>query len=257
MKRLDKITAQMLLPSLADGQSGFVLDGKWKSKQWHPAVPTGDKALPMPELAYLVGVSDRALLEKAIKSYGKLIEDALTKIKEQAPPDSQPPITKLPEPEVKTVKAGKLYLWRLPEEARLDRRVALTAGLSKKVGVVALSARHAQRLLASKPLKIDGGPLADRKRPLTGASYFNWPAFLDTLAPWLMFALEQASLEKALPGGEEEKDKEGGPKKQREEMIRHVRVLLDALKAIRISTSATYIGEGALVTHRETVIRDE
>ncbi|HTU19384.1 MAG TPA: hypothetical protein VMG10_15090 [Gemmataceae bacterium] len=262
LKRCDAITGKMLLPSLADDQAGFVLDAKWKSKQWHPAMPAGDKPLPMPELALLVGVSDRALLEKAMKSYGKLIEEALELVKQNAPPDSQPPFTKLPEPEVKEVTAGKLYQWRLPKEAQLDPRVALSAGLSEKVGVVSLSAGHAERLLKAKPLKVEGGPLADTKRALTEASYFNWPAFIDMLSPWVMFALEQAPLDKALPGvsaagGEEKPDKKGGQNKQRAEIIRHVRVVLDALKAIRISTSATYIEEGALITHSELVIRDE
>lgn len=257
VKRFDEITAKMLLPALADGQAGLVLDAKWKSKQWHPAMPASDKELPMPELALLVGVSDRALLEQAMKSYRKLIEDALTKVKENAPPDAQPPFTKLPEPEVKSAKDGKLYLWHLPEEAKLDRRVALTAGLSESVGVVAFSAEHAERLLASRPLKVEGGPLADTKRPLTGASYFNWPGFIDALSPWVLFAVEQAPLEKLQAGGEENKEDKDAQKKQRAEILRHVRVVLDALKAIRISTSATYLEEGALITHSEVVIRDE
>ena len=239
LKRFDEITGKMLLPSLEDGQAGFVLDGKWKSKQWHPAMPPSDKELPMLELALLVGVSDRALLEKAMKSYGKLIEDALEKIKENAPPDAQPPITKLQAPEVKEVKAGKLYIWPLPKEAQLDRRVAVTGGLSDKVGLVTLSAEHAQRLLTAKPLKVEGGPLADTKRPLTAATYFNWPVFIDTLSPWVMYAMEKANLEKNLAGNDED-----AQKKTKEEIIRHVRVVLGALKALRISTSATYVEEG-------------
>lgn len=257
LKRWDEINATMLLPSLADEQAGFVLDAKWKSKQWHPALPTGGRELPMPELAMLVGVSDRALLEKAMKSYGKLIDDALVQVKEHAPPDAQPPFTKLPEPEVKEVTAGKLYLWRLPQEAQLDPRVALTGGLSNKVGIIALSAEHAERLLTAKPLKVQGGPLAESKRPLTGASYFNWPGFIDALSPWVMFAIDQAHLEKILPGSEDKKDDTDAQKKQREEIVRHVRAVLDALKAIRVSTSASYIENGALITHSEVVIRDE
>lgn len=256
LKRLDDITGTMFLPSLADEQSGFVLDAKWKSKQWHPALPTGDKEMPMPELAIVVGVSDRALLENAMKSYGKLIEDALTLAKENAPPDSQPPFTKLPPPQIKTVSAGKLYLWRLPQDWQVDPRLVLTAGLSEKVGLIALSAEHAERLLASTPLKLEGGPLANRKRPLAGASYFNWPALVDALSPWLTFAVEQAHLEQALPKGEEKKDGDAA-KKQQQEIIRHVRAVLDALKAVRGSTSATYIQDGALITHSEVVIRDE
>jgi hypothetical protein len=257
LKRWDEITARMLLPSLTDEQAGFVLDAKWKSKQWHPALPTGGKELPMPELAFLVGVSDRALLEKAMKSYGKLVDDALALVKQHAPPDAQPPFTKIPEPEVKEVTGGKLYLWHLPEETKLDRRVALTLGLTEKVGLFALSAEHAERLLASKPLKVEGGPLADTKRPLAGASYFNWSGFIDAVSPWVLFAVDQAHLEKVLPGGEDKKDDADAQKKQREEIFRHVRTVLDALKAIRLSTSATYLENGALITHSEVVIRDE
>ncbi|MGH7223763.1 MAG: hypothetical protein ACRELF_11080, partial [Gemmataceae bacterium] len=51
LKRFDGITGKLLLPSLADGQAGFVLDGKWKSKRWHAAMPPSDKGLPMLELA--------------------------------------------------------------------------------------------------------------------------------------------------------------------------------------------------------------
>ncbi len=256
LKRLDDITGTMLLPSLADEQAGFVMDAKWKSRQWHPALPTGGKELPMPELVFLVGVSDRALLEKAMKSYTKLIEDALTLAKENAPPDSQPPFTKLPKPEVKTVTNGTLYLWHLPQQWMLDRRVTPTAGLSDKVGLFALSAEHAERLLASTPLKIEGGPLAVRKRQLAGASYFNWPALIDALEPWLMFAVQQAHLEQALPGGEGKKD-DADAKKKPQEIVRHVRAVLSALKAIRVATSATYIQDGALITHSEVVVRDE
>lgn len=253
LKRFDDITGKMLLPSLADGQAGFVLDAKWQSKRWHPDMPTGDKPLPMPELGLLVGVSDRDLLEKAMKSYGKLIEDVLLEVKENSP-ISQPPFTKLPTPEVKDGKDGKLYLWRLPKELKLDPRVTLTAGLSDKVGVLTLSAEHAERLLARKPLKVEGGPLADRKRPLTGASYFNNQTFIDAMSPWVMFAVERASLDKVLPGDNTDEESQ---KKQREQVVLHVRAVLDALKAMGISTSATYIEDGALITHSEVVIRDE
>ncbi|HEY7328950.1 MAG TPA: hypothetical protein VH592_15005 [Gemmataceae bacterium] len=254
LRRGDDITSKMLLPSLADEQAGFALDAKWKSRQWHQQMPPSEQALPMPELAFLVGVSDRALLETAMKSYAKVIEDALKLARENAPPDARPPFTKLPEPQVKEVQDGKLYIWHLPQQWMLDRRVAPTAAVSEKVGLIALSAEHAERLLTSNPLKVEGGPLADRKRPLTGASYINWAGFVDALSPWLMFALEQARLEKALPGSEDKKD---DTQKQKQEIVRHVRAVLDALKAIRVSTSATYIQDGALITHSETIVRDE
>ncbi len=249
LKRLDKATSEMLLPALADGQAGFVLDAKWKSKQWHKDMPASDKALPMLELGVIVGVSDADLLEKAMKSYTKIVEDALAKAREMAPPGEVPPI-KIPGPEVKTVKAGKLYLYPLPSEWKLDAQVAPTAGLSARVGVLALSAGHAERLLESKPLQIDGGPLSDAKRPLAGASYFRWPAFVDAVTPWILFGLEQGHAEKLLPGA-------GDEKMAREQLFKQVRTVLDVLKVFRVSTSATYVEDGVLITHSETVVRDE
>jgi hypothetical protein len=248
VKQLDEVTAKMLLPALADGQGGFVLDAKWKSKQWQGAMPASDKALPMPELGIFVGVSDSALLEKAVKSYAKILEDGFAKAREIGPEGEVPPI-KLPEPEVKTGKAGKLFVFRLPKEWELDKQVAPTAGLSEKVGVLTLSVEHAERLLAATPLKVEGGPLANAKRPLAGASYFSWAALVDTLSPWVMFGLEQARAANALPGG--------GDEKQAEEIFKQVRTVLDVLKAFRVSTSATYLEEGVLVTHSETIVRDE
>jgi len=73
---------------------------------------------------------------------------------------------------------------------------------------------------------------------------------------WLMLAIEQAHLENGLPGGEDMNGDTDTPK-QRQEIVRHVRAVLNGLKAIRVSTSAMYIRDGALITHSEVVIRDE
>ena len=246
---MDEATDKLLLPALADGQAGFVLDAKWTSKRWAKGMPETAAAMPMPEVGILVGVSDAEWLEKAMKLYRKIVEDALAKAKELAPPGEVPPI-KVPDPEVKTVDAGKLYLFRLPAEWKLDPQVVPTAGLSARVGVLALSAEHAERLLAGKPLKIEGGPLADAKRPLAGAVDFNCPAFVDAISPWVVFGLEQAHVEKLLPGA-------GDEKQAREEVFKQVRTVLDVLKVFRISTSASYVEEGVLITHSEMVIRDE
>jgi len=196
--------------------------------------------------ARVLGVSDAELLEKAMKSYRKVVEDAITKARELAPPGEVPPI-KLPDPEVKMVKNDKLYLFHLPAEWKLDPQMAPTAGLSARVGVLALSFGHAERLLTSKPLKLEGGPLADPKRPLAGATYFNWPALVDVAKPWVLFALEKGGITKMFGEGAETKA----------DILKQVRTVLDVLKVFRISTSATYIEKGVLITHSEMVIRDE
>ena len=249
LKRLDEVTSNMLLPALADGQAGLVMDAKWKSKQWQKDMPPSDTPMPMLELALLAGVSDAPLLEKAMRSYAKIIEDGIAKAREIAPKGEIPPV-KLPEPEVKTLEVGKLFLYHLPADWKIDPQVVPTAGLSSKVGVLALSSGHAERLLASKPLKVEGGPLADTKRPLAGASYFSMPAFVDAVTPWVLFGLRQAPLEKLAPGA-------GDEITARDNVLKQVRTVLEVLKVFRVSTSATYVEDGVLITHSETVVRDE
>ena len=68
LERLNETTAKLFLPALEDGQCALVLDAQWKSKQWAKALPKMKTALPMPELALVIGVSDA----KAVQGDGRL-----------------------------------------------------------------------------------------------------------------------------------------------------------------------------------------
>ena len=76
-KRLDETTAKLLIPALADGQSGFVLDARWSSKHWVKQGPETAMALPLPEIAIVLGVSDAAKLQKAMGTYLDTVNDML------------------------------------------------------------------------------------------------------------------------------------------------------------------------------------
>jgi hypothetical protein len=244
LKRLDDITGKMFLPALADGQTAFVLDGKWKSKKWHQMFST-PMALPMPEVGLVLGVSDAALLRKAMVEYRKLFNDTLAAVKMTVP--APIPEIQIPEPtEVKT-KNGSLYFYAIPEVLGLEPRVLPTAGLSKQVAVLTLSNTHAERLLERKPLRVEGGPLAELSKPLLAAAYFNSAAFLDMIAPWIEFGVQTGMKAQgaALPPGLDTNT-----------ILEHFQVVLEVLKTVRGSTSATFLEDGVTVTHTETVIRD-
>jgi hypothetical protein len=51
--QLDKATGQMLLPALANGQTGFALDAKSTSKRWFEGMPEAEQPLPMIEAVRL------------------------------------------------------------------------------------------------------------------------------------------------------------------------------------------------------------
>ncbi|HMF14912.1 MAG TPA: hypothetical protein VKE94_21500, partial [Gemmataceae bacterium] len=225
------------------GQSAFVLDGKLKSKQWHLALPESEKPMPMLEPAIVLGVSDAALFKKAAGEYRSIVNDLIAKLHDEKP--DQIPKFEIPIPEVKKIKAGSIYFYGLPPPLGIDSQIAPSAGLSESVLAFTISQNHAERLLTSTPLKVDNGPLADRKRPLLGAVYFDFAGTIDTLSPWIDFGARAA-----LPFAR------GLDPDQAEDILKQVVTGLEILKVLRSYASATYFEDGKLVTHGETIIQD-
>jgi hypothetical protein len=248
LKRLDEITGTMLLPALADGQIGLVIDAKWKSRQWQKNLPALPNALPLPEPAIVLGVSDADLLRKAMSSYRTLVNDAIAKARELIPQADIPDI-QVPEPESKESKVGGLYFYPLPPQLGVDPQVVPTAGLSRKVAVLTLSHAEAERVLQEKPLAVKGGPLADLKAPRATAAYLDWPAVVDTLAPWVEMVVMLAPVQDFAPGARDEES-------AKKVVLGQLRTVIRVLKVVRGSTSSTVLQDGVWVTHGETVIRD-
>ena len=246
-KKLDATTAKLFIPAVADGQWGFVLDAKWTSKQWLQALPPTDKALPLPEIAIVLGVSDAVKLRQAMSDYIDTFNDMLGAGRALTAQAGAIADFRIPPPETVNRGAATLYFYTLPDAIPLDRRISPTAGLSKKVAVLTLSHAHAERLLKPTPLVVDGGPLSDPKKPLTGAVYFNWPALVDAATPWVELGAN-AIMDKNLPGD--------APQKVRDDILDQVRTVLSVLKTYRGTTSATYVEDGVVVTHSETVVKD-
>src|SRR5262245_37174485 len=232
LARMDTATAKMLLPALADGQTGFVLDGKLKNKQWHAFMPPGDKDLPFPELAIVCGVSDAELLKKAFKEYRTSINGILDAVSNVFPIGQ----IELPEPEHQMVMGGELYYYTLPVLLGLDARLMPAAGLSKSMIAFTFSKDHATRLLANSPLRVAGVLKANSKRPLAGATYVNVAGVLDMVGLWAEYGLSQAGVGN--------------------DAIEQVQAVVEILKVFRSYASVTYMEDGAMVTHNETMIRD-
>jgi hypothetical protein len=240
LKRFDEITGKTFLPSLADGQAAFVVDAKLSSKQWHNNLPPSPTPIVVPELALVIGVSDAAQLQKAMGEYRTLLNDVLAVIREKSP-DNKIPITEIPAPQSRKVKGGTIFFYPLPEQLGLDKQLLPNAGVNEKVAVLTLSEGHSERLLTATPLKANGGPLADLKRPLAGAAFVNYAGLVDLLAGWAEaaanFVPDQGEVKVA-------------------DVLEQARIVFDVLKVFRSYSSATYFQDGALVTHSEVVITD-
>jgi hypothetical protein len=240
LARLYKITAEDFWPSL-DGQVGLVVDANWKSKQWHKEMPEFPEALPMLEVGIVVGVADADKLAKAVREYRALFNDAAKAARKLN--DGEMPQVEWPEPKVEESGGFTFASHALPEAAGLDTRVAPTGGLSKRVAVLTLSRGHAERLLKATPMKFDGGPLADTTKPLASASVFNWPALVDAVGAWVEAGVRVANVPNTPPGPEGD-------------VLKQVRTVLEVLKVYKGTTSATYLENGVMVTHSESVVRD-
>jgi hypothetical protein len=249
-KRFDDITTKQLIPSLKESGLGLVLDAKWSSKQWHNQLPAMEKPMPMLELGLLVGVSDGKGFEKAMTDYRKTINELYEAFRESAPNKENIPEFKIPAPEIEKGKNGNLIFYPLPDEFGLNKQFQPVAGVGKRISVIALSKAHADRLMASTPLKIKGSPLA-RKTDLIGASVLDWPAFVDAIAPWVEFGVMAVTIVPA--------DDKDGPKKVKEkvaEIMKQAKVGFEVLKCFKGATSATFLEDGKLVTHTELIVKD-
>ncbi len=246
LRRLNDATEKMLYPALADGQFGFVLDAKLKSRQWLGMLPPTEKPLPILEPALVLGVSDGLLLEKAFADYRTTINHMITRIREVQPGVPQ---FQIPPPQTKKLKGGISYFYPLPKQWGIDGQIVPNAGLSKTVVVLAISHDHSDRLLAKTPLKAEGGPLADIDRPRAAAAYFNWPGLVDAATPWIELGVR--AVEFQLKGAGED-----GVERGMGDILKQVHTVLEVLKVFRSFSSSTFFEDGALVTHSETVIRD-
>ena len=65
IKKMSTTTRTCFIPGFADGQIGLVVDGKLEVARLHMALPALPKAMPIPELALLMGVSDAKLVRQA------------------------------------------------------------------------------------------------------------------------------------------------------------------------------------------------
>ena len=247
-KRFDDNTLKQFIPALADGQLGFVLDAKWSSKHWLSLAPATPNAMPMPELGVVLGVTDAAKLRKSMAEYLTLTNDMIGAVRALQAAAGTIPNFSIPAPESVKKQAGTLYFYKLPEAIGLDAQVVPTAGLSDKTAVLTLSHSHAERLLTSTPLKLDGGPLAAHlKNPLASAFYCNWPAIVDAATPWIEMGVSAAIGDGFIADG---------PNKKRDEIMAQVKTVLEVLKVYRGTTSATFFEDGVIVTHSESVFKD-
>ena len=264
--RLDRVTRQMLLPALEDGQVAFVLDSKLTDKQWHLMMPAAEKPLPMLEPALVLGVSDAELFKRACAEYTTLFEEIVGRVGEIAPEETELlQKENLPPLKTKTVPGeGTYYAVPPPQQAGVSRKLVPTAGLSDEFLTLAIHARHARRLLKANPPP--GVTLfKDADRPLAMATFFNWSGVIRTATPWIDYVAQQMANHPLFAGGgagitfgedgfEDSFEQESSGAEQAEEQIlgvslEQIHTGLEISSCFRGFFSASYAEGDTLVTH--------
>jgi hypothetical protein len=243
VKRLDAANRDMLIPALADGQTGVVFDMKTASKQWHMAMPPAEQPLPAPELAIIAGISDADLLKKGIAEYYHVANSFIAKLAELSP--EEVPLMTLPAPQQKAVAGGESFFYPLPPEIGLDSKFFPNAGLSESVLALAVTLEHTERLLTKTTVAAGALVAEHQDKPLASASHFDMAGMLDAVAPWIEYGIRQGF---AAEGGDTEQ--------MLPFVLSQLQTGTEILKCCRGFSSVTYLEDGATVTRFEWRFED-
>jgi len=262
LKRLDAANREHLLPALADGQGAVVMDFSTTSTQWFKQMPESPKPLPMPELAFGVGVTDAEKLRQGTAEYIGVLQDVI-KLLHEINPEETPDI-ELPTAQKRDISSGgKMYVYPLPKVWGIDSQVAVNAGLGDNVAVVSTMPATTERLMQESPLAVDTALKLDR--PAAMVVHVEFAKAIEATRPWIDYGFDVAmgkiKVKEDEDEGKDESD-EGPPAEQNPVMLSmgfivpQVHQFLEVATALKSASAVNYEEDGVWVTHSETHIED-
>jgi hypothetical protein len=241
-ERLVTATHDQVAPAFTRGEAAVVFDGQTASRRWIMQMPTAEKALPVPEIAFVWEISDADKLRAGLTEYFDVAQAAILTLSEVLP--GQVPALTIPRPTTRETDAGEIKFYTLPPVAGVDPRIAPNSGLSNNVYIWSMVPNATERLMKETPLEIETGPLAearDQDKPLATAWMFRMNQLIGTFRPWLDYAVKQAEAQGEAPD---------------EEILSQVSTVLDVLECIRTASGIGYLEDGAYVSHSRTEFQD-
>jgi len=245
---------EKLLPALADGQVGLVLDAEARTTRPQRDLPASADPLPLVEPAIVLPLADRALFVEGLNDLFALADELVAGLR-RVDPIAVPEDYEVPEPEKAKVAGGTVWSFALPG-AGLDEQIRPAIGVGDGAVVLALVPAHAGRMLAPRPIET-GAALASFAEPLAGAAALDVAGIVDALGPWLTYLTRCGCVQRreGFVDADEEISADDEDDQAREALA-HVRVLLESLKSLRTAVAETSVRDDAVVTHWRNVIRD-
>ncbi|NIL98638.1 MAG: hypothetical protein GTO53_11940 [Planctomycetales bacterium] len=258
LSRLDAINRQKLIPSMADGQAGLSIDAETKTTQWTTQLPATTEPIGLPSPALVIGLKDPELFKQALGEYRLVINDLIKAVHRLNPEDV--PDVQIPPARQRNLDNGaEVFYYPLPEDLGVYEGVAPNIAVTDAFAAISMLPRHTKKIVQPQPLEVDGGPLKATDRPLAVVVYFRWVNLVDMVVPWVnegvrMYVSSMAEGLGALH--QEEGLNANGDVDMAKPLLENVRKGAELLKVFRGYTSATYLEEGALVTHSESRFED-
>ena len=252
--KLGTILGSKLVPALADGQVGLILDAKETTERLQKGLPAAAGGLPLLEPAIVLPLADPKLFREALSDLFELADAALAAWR-RLDPDAVPEGYEVPDPEKTPLEAGSVWSFALPKSG-LDDRIRPAVGIDDDTAVFSLVRGQAQRLLGKGRLRT-GAELADFAEPLASAAALDWPAVVDAVEPWIVYLTRYGCVQQrdgAVAADEELTAEDETPAAK--EALAHVAVVLEAARCLRAAVAETKLVDDAMVTHWRNVIRD-
>ena len=252
--KLVGILRTKILPSLADGQIAFVIDGKSTTKRPHVSLPAAVDSLPLLEPAIVLGLDDPKLFKDGINDLFELADETVDAVREMNP-DAFPAEYMVPEPVKTKVEGGSLWSFPLTNSG-LDEKVQPSIGLGDDAAVLSLIPKQASRLLQETRLET-GSQLSKFDEPLVAAAALDFAGLVDAIQPWVVYLTRYGCVQQR--DGSVDADAELGPddeNEQAKDALVQAKVVFEAIKSLRAAVAETSMQSDAMVTHWRNVIRD-
>ena len=248
------IVRTKILPSLADGQMAFVIDGKSSTKRLHQSLPSAAEPLPLVEPAIVLGLADPKLFREGMSDLFELADEVVEAVREMNP-DALPVEYRVPEPVKNKVEGGVLWSYPLANSG-LDEKVQPSIGVGESAAVLSLVPKQAGRLLLKTRLET-GSQLAKFEEPLVGAAALDFAGLIDAIQPWVVYFTRYGCVQQR--EGNVDPESELGPddeNDQAKDALAQAKVVFEVIKSLRVAVAETAMESDAMVTHWRNVIRD-
>ncbi len=244
-----------ILPALADGQVGFVIDAKSKTKKPQRDLPSSAEPLPLVESAIVLPLADAKLFREGLNDLFALSDELVDAIRGMSP-DAVPAGYRVPDPEKSKAEGGTVWSFALPESG-IDEQIRPSIGVGEKAAVFSLAPNQAARMLVATKLETGSG-LSTFEEPLAGAAVLDFAGLVDAVAPWITYGARYACVSER-ESGQVDPDEElaaDDENEQAKEALEHAAVVIEAIKCFRAAVAETSFIDDAAVTHWRNVIRD-